>query len=212
MRRTLPLGTALILLASYGFAENLWTGGGPQRERLQKAVARLRLIPPVIGEWEGKDQELTQRQVARAEMDGYLLRRYVNRRSQAAVTVLLVCGRPGPTALHSPDVCYAGLGYTQAGTPVRHALAAGAGTFWVGEFHKSGPSPEPLRIYWAWNAAGAWQAADSPRWDYAHHAALYKLYVIRELRQPGEPLAEDPAQEFLSQLLPEVHQGLFANP
>jgi hypothetical protein len=216
MRRTLLLGTALLLLVGYGFAESLWIGGGQRHEALKRAVARLQRVPAVVGDWEGQDQKLDPRQVRRAEMDGYLLRRYVNRRTQAAVTVLLVCGRPGPTALHSPDVCYAGQGYTQAGAPARHTLpaagASGEASFWVGEFHKPGPSPEPLRILWAWNAAGAWQAPDHPRFEYAAHAALYKLYAIREMSQAGGPVAEDAAVVFLKEFLPEVHKGLFAAP
>jgi hypothetical protein len=216
MRRTLLLGSALLLLVGYGFAESLWTHGGQKHEALARAVARLQSVPAVVGDWEGKEMKLDPRQVARAEMSGYVYRRYVNRRSQAAVTVLLVCGRPGPTSLHSPDLCYAGLGYTQAGRSARHTLpkagASGEAAFWVGEFHKPGPTPEPLRILWAWNATGAWQAPDHPRFEFGAHAALYKLYAVRELRQAGKALAEDPAVALLNELLPEIHKGLFPTP
>ena len=44
-------------------------------------------------------------------MTGYLLRTYTHRISGETFQVLLVCGKPGPTSLHPPDVCYQGAGY-----------------------------------------------------------------------------------------------------
>jgi hypothetical protein len=214
MRSYLPAVLALILLVSYGVAEGLWTDRWHTSDVLERAIARLDQVPRRVGDWEGQDQELDPRQMARAEIDGYLMRRYVQRSSGAEVNVLLVCGRAGPTALHSPDVCYAGAGFTAAVAPARHEVSssgrAAPDVFWVGEFHKSGPVPEPLRIYWAWSADGIWQATNNPRVELAYHPALYKLYVLRALPRSNEPLAEDPSLEFLRQFLPEVQRALAA--
>src|SRR5262245_54580703 len=106
MSRFLPVLIVVVLLLSYGVAEGLWTdrwGTSPELEQAQEKLARL---PASIGPWQGHDEELDARQVARAELHGHLLRRYVHAETGEALTVLAVCGRPGPIAVHSPDVCY----------------------------------------------------------------------------------------------------------
>jgi hypothetical protein len=213
MKRFLLPIIFLVVLTVYGIAEGLWTNRLFPSEDLERAASRVSRVPRTVGDWEGTDQELDARQVARAEMTAYVSRRYVNSRTGAAVNMLLVCGRPGPTSLHSPDICYAGAGYQAAGPPVRKPIARKAedplGDFWVGQFRKAGPVPEALQIFWAWNGAGTWQAADRPRFQFAHHAALYKLYVVRQLPRADEPAAEDPAADFLAHFLPELQRALF---
>jgi hypothetical protein len=138
-------------------------------------------------------------------------RRYVHRRTGQAVDLLLVCGRAGPTSVHTPDVCYRGSGYDEVGEATRYA-APGGGAFWVRRFQKPGPAPAPLRVIYGWNATGAWEAPDSPRTAFAGRAALYKLYVIREMARTDEPLEEDPAVDFLRAALPPLGAALFPAP
>jgi hypothetical protein len=213
MKRFLPAIVALLGLVAYGVAEGLWTHRWFASTALAEAAARLQQLPQSVADWQGNDQELDARQVIQAEMTGYVMRRYVQQRTGASVMVLLVCGRPGPTSLHSPEICYPGAGFTPAAAPVRKAFEASAsgslGDFWAGQFQKAGPAPEALRIFWSWNGAGTWEAADTPRLHFAHHRALYKLYVIRQLPRPDEPLAQDPTLDFLDHFLPQVQRTLF---
>jgi hypothetical protein len=214
MKSILTSAIALLLLVSYGIAEGLWTDRWHFSDTLERATARLSQVPRTFGAWQGQDEEeLDPRQVAQAEMSGYVRRRYVNRQNGAEVSVLLVCGRPGPTAVHSPEVCYAGSGFTATQAPTIYEVTASGSascTLWVGQFLRNGPTPEPLRIYWAWSANGAWQAADNPRVQLAHLPALYKLYVVRLLPRLDEPIAEDPCGEFLREFLPEIQTALSA--
>src|SRR5437870_1212645 len=108
--RTLPVLTALPLLVGFGVFEGLWTNRWGWSHEVERATERLAAVPRTIGEWHGHDEILDARQVKQAEMSGYVMRRYVHQRTGAALTVLLVCGRPGPTCVHSPDVCYRGAG------------------------------------------------------------------------------------------------------
>jgi hypothetical protein len=66
-----------------------------------------------------------------------------------------------------------------------------------------------LRLFWSWSGDGSWQAPDYPHRTFARYPFLYKLYVIRPLIKPDEPLAGDPCQEFLGLLLPELKKSLF---
>jgi len=210
--RYLPVLAALALLVAYGVAEGLWTNRWVESHEVEQAVDRLKAIPKTIGAWEGHDRELTARTVARAEMDGYVLRQYVNKKTGQAVQVLLVCGRPRPTSQHSPEVCYEGAGYTQDGDKQHQEIKVEGreqpAQFWVARFKKTGAMPDPLRIAWSWSATGNWLAPSDPRVDFAWDGVLYKLYVSHLLAGMDEP-REDPNTDFLKVFLPELGKCLF---
>lgn len=204
---------ALVLVVGYGVAEGLWTDRWGLSGELEQASARVSRVPRTFGDWEGRDFELDPDQIRQAQIISYVQRRYVHRQKGTEITVLLVCGRPGPTALHSPNICYEGAGYTPAFEQERKAFTiaglAAPAAFHMVQYQKSGPAPEPLLIYWSWNATGDWQVPDNPPFHFGHHRALYKLYVIRQLTKVDESLQDDPSPEFIGQFLPEVHKALF---
>src|SRR5689334_4408569 len=123
MLRILPLLAALLLVVGAGLIEDLWINRYGSSAELESAVARLESLPLKVGAWEGEPLTLDEKQITRAGVRGYLLRRYVHRATGRALTVLLVCGRPGPVSVHTPDVCYASAGYTMPEPPVRESLA-----------------------------------------------------------------------------------------
>jgi hypothetical protein len=211
--RVLPVLTALPLVLAFGVGEGMWTNRWGWSEEAERAAARLADLPRAVGAWEGHDEKLDPREVAQAKMTGYLLRRFVHRRTGAALTVLLVCGRPGPVAVHTPDVCFPGAGYGLTRKAERHSVSADGlaqpAEFWVAGFEKEGAVSEPLRVFWAWNAAGDWVAPDNPRFQFARSSALYKLYVIRPLTRADEPPEKDPSTDFLRAFLPEAQRCLF---
>jgi hypothetical protein len=211
--RTFLLLTALFAVVAFGVAEGRFTNRWSSSRALEEAAARLIGVPATIGEWVGSDVELDPRQVAQAEMDSYLQRRYVHKSSGASVSVLLVCGRPGPTSVHTPDICMPATGYTQAGAPQRQRFDvpgdATAAEFWSARFQTGSETTEPVQVYWAWNAAGQWVASDYPRFQFGRYPFLYKLYVTRAVVATEDGQAADPSAEFLAAFLPEVHRVLF---
>jgi hypothetical protein len=217
MLRILPVLSVLPLLAVYGLLEGLWTDRWRLSAELEQAQARLAGLPSALGPWQGTDEELDPRQVRQAELRAHLLRRYRHRETGETVTVLAVCGRPGPVTVHSPDVCYGGAGFSPAGPRQRHAVGeAGAGStpaeFWAERYHRPGAAvPEQVQLYYSWNAGGGWVASDRPRLDFARHRALYKLYVSRQLSRPDEPAEQDPIPGLLRLLVPELAR-LFGGP
>jgi hypothetical protein len=212
MARVYRLLTVLAVVASAGAVHGLWTNRWAAPAAQERGAARMAELPMTLGDWDGQADSLDERQLAAADVSGHLLRRYVNRRTGAVVSVLLLCGRPGPISVHLPEVCYRGTGYEQAGGRTRYS-AGQAGELWVRRFEKQqSAAPERLRVFYAWNATGKWEAAESPRTTFARHPALYKLYVIRPMVRDEEPLEEDPAVEFLRVLLPALDKALFPAP
>ena len=75
---------------------------------LDDAAARIALVPKMIGDWHGHDEEPDDRSFEQAGAKGYWMRSYVNQRTKASVLAILMCGRPGKMSVHTPEVCYRG--------------------------------------------------------------------------------------------------------
>lgn len=210
MPRGLVIALAAALVAGVaaveGYRSNRW---GPSDD-MRAAVARLDGVPMEVGDWVGSDTPLDPKILKVAEATGNVSRRYTNRKNGDSVSVLLLCGPPGPIGAHTPDVCYGGMGYKCVGKPVARQVTFGPGaaSFWTARFEKESARDDALRVYWAWGWGGDWEASDEPRTDFATRTALYKLYVVHDDTRPGR----DPAGEFMAEFLPAVKAALAADP
>jgi hypothetical protein len=207
MLRCLPLLLVGALLVADGYAHGLWTSRWGSTVELSSAAARLDDVPLVIGDWQGKDREpLSARELDETGFAGYVRRRYQHRQTGASVDLLLACGRGGPIAVHTPDVCYRGAGYQLMGGQTKQ-VEQGA-EFWKIRAGKPETlSPTQLHIYWSWSTSGAWKAPDNPRLAFGGAPALYKLYLVHEALGEGRA-SDEVCRDFLGQLLPSLDQAL----
>jgi hypothetical protein len=208
--RNLAVAAGLLVLLASGAIHGRWTNRWQLSTEVRQAAERLRAVPARFGDREGQDVPRDVRQFQQAEADGHVVRRYVHKQTGDEMMLMIVCGRPGPMATHTPEVCYRGAGFEPKADPVRVRREGIAATLWVADFVKERAlGPETLRIFWAWGAAGRWTAADNPRISYARQAALYKLYVIRNVPAAGDVSGDKVETAFLGALLPEVDRALF---
>lgn len=217
MVRTLPLVAGIAILFPCGLVRGLWTDRWAPGAAASAAAVKLERLPMTIGEWQGGpiDNEAAQRDVSKVA--GHVMRRYENRVNGNACSLFLACGRPGPLSVHTPEVCYNGAGYELAAPPVKcpveGASPARPSEFWAAAFAKQESAiPLELRVFWAWNALGAWQAPENPRLAFVRVPVLYKLYVIREAAPGDGRLEDDSCKDFLRRLLPELEKVILANP
>jgi hypothetical protein len=207
-----PLIATTVILTS-GLAQGVWTGRWSNSRELETRVANLERVPMVIGDWEGRASTLDKRTLEVAEIAGYVARQYKNRRDGRVVTILLVCGRPGPISVHTPEVCYAGNGFEPRGPAVRRSFgdnALGPNEFWVLDLDKHvSVLSEALRINYSWSVGANWVASDRPRLDFAGSRALYKLYVIHAIVGEAEADREGIDSDFEQELLPVLRTALF---
>lgn len=209
MKRMLITATAISAILITGIVHGIWTGRWEWSDEPGASAARLPNVPMEIGDWQGVRLDSESR-----DLDGAaacLNRRYTHRTSGAAVTILVLCGRPGPVSIHPPDSCYAAGGYDVIAPTTCSAADASAGAeFRVARMCKKRAGDQSqLRIFWAWNNGGGWRVPADPRMHYASSKVLFKLYVIRELADLEEPLDTDPSVEFMRQFLPELDKTLF---
>ena len=212
MRATLVIGTALALVVSAGLVHGFWTNRWHTSTALEDATAVLDRVGMDLDPWQAELVELEPRAVRVSGASRYVMRRYTHRTDRTSTSVLLMCGRSGPMAAHTPDICYQGSGFEVVGSPARHTVPAGpsspAAEFWTARFRKRDAAvPMYLRIYWSWKAVGgAWVAPDNARLAFGRPPALYKLYVIREMPSPEERPENDPSVGLVQRYLGELER------
>ncbi|HZT80482.1 MAG TPA: exosortase-associated EpsI family protein [Gemmataceae bacterium] len=205
------LGIAAVLLS--GVVHGLWSGRWEWTDEPGASAARLSAVSCDLGDWQGEPLDDEGRPPDGAA--GCLCRRYTNRWTGNAVTVYLLCGRPGPVALHPPDSCYGASGY-EVGSPSKFSPPAEAGTppaeFRVAQMRRKRAGEQTrLRIFWAWNDGQGWRVPADPRTEFAARRALFKLYLVRELADRDGPADADPSLDLMRRLLPELQRALFAD-
>jgi Protein of unknown function (DUF3485) len=175
-------------------------------EQLDIAAAKVARVPKIVGAWHGQDETTDDRAFAQTGAKGYWTRHYVNQQTKDSVLVILMCGRPGKMAVHTPEVCYSGAGYELQDRSAACAINTNA-QFWTAKFTKK---TSHLRLYWAWNARGTWEASQGPRWQFRGEPFLYKLYVSRDISEHASVAPEaDATAEFLHEFVPALKQTLF---
>jgi hypothetical protein len=203
-------GFAVILTA--GLVHGLWTDRWTSPRAIEEACARLRSFTPALAGWALEDQEMADSTIAKAEVSGYRRWRCVRQSDGQVLTVLLLCGRFGPLSVHTPDVCYGGVGYQVTGKIARTTFPVpgleAPAELWTAIFRKeNNPIAAPLRIYWSWHDSESWKAPDFPRLSFRRALVLHKLYVVHEI---GDENAQGVGEALLQQLLPELERKLFA--
>jgi len=207
-----PVLAGALLAGGLGAVHGVYTDRWGPSGQLQEATAKLDRLPPAFGDWISEDAPFEAEDMARAGIHKCVFRRYTNRRTRAAVSVLVVCGRGGPISVHTPDVCYAASGYRQTTDAKARDVVAGDGTypFRVARFAKTeGVSQAQLEVFWAWSRdGGGWDAPDNPRVSLARAPALYKFYVVREFLPGTRAEAADVCGAFLARAIPEFRGAL----
>ncbi|MBI2806383.1 MAG: exosortase-associated EpsI family protein [Planctomycetes bacterium] len=211
MQRTLIIASAVVVLIASGVVHGVWTDRWSEPTDLGDAATRLGKLPMVIGDWHGTD--LPMEPDSSNGLAGMIARRYVHATNGKSVTILLACGRARAVCTHTPEVCYAGNGY-EVETPRRFALpsktAQAPPEFWTARFVKERAEGKThLRIYWSWHGTEGWRIAEHPRVAFAGEKMLHKLYLMRDLMLPDEPIDGDPCVEFMQDLLPVLRREVF---
>ena len=211
MTRVLTALVASALILACGVVHGFWSDRWQPPVETAAAAARMDALPMEVGDWVGSVVEVKNPQAG--GVAGAIERHYENRRTGDAVSVFLVCGRPGPVSIHTPEACYAANGFV-VGAKSRAAARDKGGDFWSADAVKTKAAEETrLRIYWGWNDGNGWTAPDDARWTfvaYRRSPVLFKLYVLRDLGGPAPASKDEPCQAFLRAMLPELDRTLFA--
>jgi hypothetical protein len=206
---------AIVALIAAGLVNGVWIDRWNLSSEPGASAAKLERIPMEIGEWKAPgNREIDDQTKAIGEIAGYMGRVYSSH-SGSDVACMIVCGRPGAIAAHTPDVCFVGQNQTMLKNQ-RTTVEIGAGEneaqFYTAIFKKSESGiPSYTRAFWSWSADGAWTAPDNPRLNFLGKQVLYKLYVTYPVADEEDKLEEGAGADFIKVLLPGLHSVLFGN-
>lgn len=217
MRRHLPAAVMAALILTAGTIHGRWTNRWARATELQHAVEHLGKLPLTLGDWEGRENVLDEKQrsmYAASQAVAWVTRRYVHRTTGEALSLLVLCGPPGPTAAHSPEACYPGGGLGLSGPleleEFEHGTPPAKALFQVGNFRRADAANSMgLRIYWSFRGGTDWEVPENTRLTFARYPALYKIYVIREMAMSeGVQPVDKVAPQLIQALLPELEKLL----
>jgi hypothetical protein len=211
-RVLIPLLIALTLVASglaHGYLSDRWTPRAD--EQVREARARLDAFPNQDGEWDGLPRRWSEFDQGREDRD-FITREYVNRLNGNAVGMLMAAGHSRNVwRWHTPDQCYPAAGYDIVAPKSKVSIALDGidAEFFHADFTlPRGSAPDHVRVFWAFSGDGRWIASDD-RLSFGHYTNLYKVYVLRRLLRPDEPLENDPCLDFLKVALPRLNSAFF---
>ena len=191
--------------------------GAGRVQKLNQFTDRLQLVPMMIGDWEGRDEQINEEEFKASNCSGCVSRTYVNREGQR-VNVYLVSGSARHVTIHTPDWCYVGAGYDMIDDPQQYTIDKVPGVepqpeFLTTVFKKEDPvQTHMIRIFWSFSDDGNWRGPRMPKPTFAGRSALYKVYLITELDEVGAEIEKNPTLEFTRQFLPELNRVLFQSP
>ncbi len=217
MKLAIPVLIALVLgtfsTIYQGRMSERWNQEELDRE-LVVASERIEDIPRFVGDWKGIDQKVSEEQLEQARAVGHLTRDFHNVRTGEKLSFFLICGKPRHVAIHTPDDCYVASGFEMLSRPevIEVETDDGMVSFKTTVFKKvQGNETQQVRVYWAWNRSGAWEAPEYPRVTYAWGSSLYKMYVIAHVRSDADSTFDDsnPAIRFMKAMIPATNKALF---
>ena len=100
-RYLLPVATSVALLVACGLVHGFWTDRWEPAPDPAAVAARFDALATDLGDWQGEALPVGPRETR--GLSGYLVRRYVNRRTGDAVTVALMSGPPRVVSIHTPS-------------------------------------------------------------------------------------------------------------
>jgi exosortase len=211
--RAIAILAAVALILGAAVVKGPWTGRWRDPVERRLAVGRLERIPVTIGDWVGRPGTIDPRQIRAGELDGYAMRRYEDRTSGSAITLLVVCGRPGPVSVHGPEVCFPGVGFemaqAQPETISVPTVAGGRAEFATALLERrAAVPPERMRVSWSWKGGRSWGVPYSPRLAFGAQPFLFKLYVIQWVGERAPSADDEALMDFLRRFVPVLDTAL----
>jgi hypothetical protein len=187
---------------------NRWT----KPIELLAAAGKISEIPDRFGDWELQTaRALDDQSVKMLQCVGGTQRVYRNRRTGQNVGMFLIVGPPGPTSVHTPEICYSSQDYDRAEDRkllrVRESERPDE-TFWKVTMRRKDLSAEVLHVAYAWNAGDGWKAAERPRFAFASQPFLYKLQLAGFAGPEVGDVENEPCRAFLQDFLPALDRIL----
>lgn len=208
-----------LVLAAGTIGGGLWHGHVTHRWGLKYdgRVAKERMSEPLpdrVGAWRMVRETLLAPEIVKIlQCTAHVARVYQNEQTGDVVSVFVLLGPAGPTAVHTPEICYSAQDYSLPDPPKRTTIKAADGkehVVWDLVVQPRAVNREPLRAMYGWSTGGDWEAPEYTRLKYGGLPHLYKIQIAG----PPAPIAEgkgtpyDPCTDFLAGFMAQMRSRL----
>jgi hypothetical protein len=179
---------------------------------------RLTDLPKTLGndQWRALDgdEHALDPEVARiAGSSDSVIRTYRNTRTGSNLTVLILFGPAQAVFGHTPEVCYPAAGYHPVDGMASHAIPCGdrpAAEFRSEVFaRKRDERRVNEEVYYSFRHGDRWSPEPMRQWkDFRHHPSMFKVQVQRPTLEGEDRARNNPSEQFLALLLPEIERRL----
>ena len=202
--RRWALAVAVLAILFSGVMHGLLDGRWDDQDDLTRVGARISEIPKRIGDWELiADQGLSDQEQQILQCYGSFARTYANPATGEQVTALLLYGPRGPMAVHRPEICYGGGGYSISTPRVAETVRVDGqeNQLWKVQLKQSHEADASMEVWYGFSDGGNWNAAKYPRvW------LTDQLYKVQVSGRPATGGGQSPVQQFVEELLPIVKE------
>lgn len=162
--------------AIHGRVTQRWSASN----ELLKAAEVVEAFPESFGPWrQEKSLEMEDTVAETLQCAGYVTREYFNTETSDRVQLFIIVGPPGPTAVHTPEICYSSRDYEISEDAKKVSLQEDERnhTFWALKLKSRRPGGADRRVHYAWTCDETWRASEAPRYEYGGMPYLYKIQV-----------------------------------
>ena len=179
------------------------------------AARQLEKVPEVAGDWKMvSNDKLDPKAAEMLQCTGQLNRIYQNDKTGDRISVFVILGPMGPTAAHTPDICYSSRDYdiTRERQVWKIDLPDNSShDFWDLRLAANNLDKSPLRTVYAWTNSLTWEAPSSPRFKYGGSPYLYKVQVAGPPPKDEEDGKNyDACRDFLMNFLPQLREHMLS--
>jgi hypothetical protein len=179
----------------------------------------LKDLPQVLGEWRAQDGDETSLdpEVARiAGSSDHVIRTYRNATTGQSLSVLILFGPAQIVYAHRPEVCYPAAGYRPVAESLSRPVAgSGAPAEFTAQIYARQRNQQQWRqeVYFSFLHGDHWTPNPGQFWkDFRHHPSMFKVQVQRTVPEFERRELNNPTEQFLGLLLPEIERRVAQAP
>lgn len=178
------------------------------------AAAELTKTPENFSDWRTlRTLDIDQSVRRMLRCSGDVSRVYGKESTGSNVSVTVLLGPQGEISAHSPEICYSSQNYDilKSREKITIEIDGQQHTFWRLLLKSKRIHGELLSVVYAWRAGSSWEAAESPRWEFASKPSLYKIQLAAVVNAKADSEDTTPCVDFLNEFLPvaEPHLARF---
>jgi hypothetical protein len=202
----------LTLTVAAGAIHGRVSGRWGASDKAKQAAALLESLPNQFGDWVlEKNDPLDSTSVSQLQPYAYVNRVYGSQTTGQKVSFFVLLGPTGPTAVHTPGVCYSSRNYTITQPSEKTVLredSLGTDQMWSMTFRANSLDGGLLRVYYGWSAGLRWEASSGTRYEFAGLPYLYKIQLAADLPRDANLETDDTCRLFLKDLLPVLRKKM----